>query len=335
LLTSGLLYSDRIDFQAFGYKNCYFMSTLRQHNRSTAALKVRDIRLLIGAVGLFSFGSRALAVIIGFQIWKITHSKAALGWLGLIEAIPAITIAPFGGYIADHFNRRWILIITRSVSCLCAFAMAWLSFGATSSAVTLGGLYSMIFLAGVARGFADPAGTAFEAQVVPKHLTVNAASWISSTWILSSVAGPALSGFIFAAIGASKTYAIIGVLFFLALICMYRIAPKMQARPEKEEKVIQSIVTGWRFVRHNGILLPSMALDLFAVFFGGAMALLPVYADDILKVGAQGLGLLNAAPSLGALLITLAATRKPPIAQAGKNLLWTIAGFGLTILVFA
>ena len=168
------------------------------------ALKIADIRLFIGSVGFFSLAGRALVVVIGFQIYKITHSALSLGWLGLIEAIPAILISPFGGYVADHFKRRNILIITRAVSVVSAVVLAILS--RNSSAVSITGLYSMIFMAGVARGFADPANTAFEAQVVPKHLTVNAASWISSTWLSCSVLGPAAIGFIFDVWGARGSY---------------------------------------------------------------------------------------------------------------------------------
>lgn len=303
------------------------------HHKFNEALKIPDIRLFIGAIGSFSLAGRALAVVIGFQIYKITHSPLALGWLGLIEAVPAIGIAPFGGYVADHFNRRKILIITRSASVVCAVIMFTLSL--QHGKESLPGLYAAIFLAGVARGFADPANTAFEAQVVPKRLTVNASSWISSTWIACSVAGPAVIGFVFDAWGAAISYLLIGAAFLVSLFCTMAIGPKHQPMPKKREPVFQSIGIGWRFVLRSQILVSSMALDLFAVFFGGAIALLPVYAEDILKVGAKGLGLLNAAPSLGAMLTTLAATHKPPIGRAGRNLLMAIAGFGVSILVFA
>ncbi len=297
------------------------------------ALKVADIRLFIGSVGFFTLASRALAVVIGFQIYEITRNPLSLGWLGLIEAIPAISIAPFGGYVADHFNRRAIILVTRAASCLCTLVMAILSWHAHMTPVL--GLYAMIFIAGVARGFADPANTAFEAQVVPKHLTVNASSWISSTWLSCSVIGPAAIGFIFAAWGARGSYLIITAGFILSWIFTMAIPPKPQAMPAKKDSVFKSIGIGWRYVFKTQALWTAMALDLFSVFFGGAMILLPIYANDILHVGAQGLGLLNAAPSLGALIITLAATKYPPIERAGRNLLWSIAGFGLSIIIFA
>jgi len=253
--------------------------------------------------------------------------------LGLIEAIPAISLAPFGGHIADRVNRRTILLAERAISFFAAIGLAAFSYG--GHAALLYGLYAMIFLAGAARAFADPASTAFEAQVVPKHLTVNASSWISSTWLGCSVIGPAVIGFIFDAIGATGSYAVIAVFFLLSWIWTGMIPAREQPVPEIAEPILESIRIGWRFLFKTQPLWTAMALDLFAVFFGGAIILLPVYASDILHVGAKGLGLLNAAPSLGAMLIMLSATRKPPIERAGRNLLWSVAGFGISIVVFA
>ncbi len=299
----------------------------------TDALKIADVRLFIGAVGFFTLASRALTVVIGFQIYKITRNPMALGWLGLVEAIPALSLVLFGGYAADHFNRRKILLITRAASCLCAVALASLSWQSHRASVT--GLYAVIFLAGIARGFADPANTAFEAQIVPKHLTVNASSWITSTWISCSVLGPAAIGFVFDAWDAAGAYIIIAGCFILSWISTAAIQPLPQPAPERRESVFKSIGMGWRFVFANQPLWAAMTLDLFAVLFGGAIALLPIYAEDILHVGAKGLGLLNAAPSVGALIITLTATRHPPIARAGRNLFLAVTGFGVSIIVFA
>ena len=309
------------------------MSNLHRPRHFADALKIRDIRFFIGSVGFFSLASRAMAVVIGFQVYRITRNPASLGWLGLIEAIPAISLVLFGGYVADHFNRQKILLITRAASVLCALALAWISLN--PEATSLAGLYGMIFIAGIARGFADPAGTAFEAQVVPKLLTVNAASWISSTWLGCSVLGPALIGFVFDAWGAAVSYLVITAGFTLAWLSMAWIAPKPQYIQETKEPVLKSIGLGWHFVWHNQPLLGAMGLDLFAVLFGGAVALLPVYAEDILNVGAKGLGLLNAAPSLGALITMLIATHHPPIERAGRNLLAAVSGFGISILIFA
>jgi MFS family permease len=229
-----------------------------------AALKIPEIRRFIGTVGFFTLASRALAVIIGFQIYQITHSALALGWLGLVEAIPAIVLAPLGGYAADRFNRRTVLLLTRAVSVLCTLALAWFSWEAHRT--PLAGLYAMIFLAGVARGFADPASAAFEAQVVPKALTVNASSWISSTWITCSVVGPAAVGFAFDAWGAARTYAGLAFLFSLSWALTLGIAPKPHTRVDRGEPIWFSIRQGWRFLWENQPLIAAMALDMFSVF---------------------------------------------------------------------
>ena len=298
----------------------------------TTALKNPDIRFFIGSVGFFTLGSRALAVVIGFQIYQITHSALCLGWLGLVEAIPAISLVMLGGYVADHFNRRKILLITRASSCICGLALATLS--SQSYAHTLIGLYSVIFAAGIARGFADPANSAFEAQVVPKEITVNGASWIASVWVGCSVLGPAIIGFVFEAWGAYGSYLLITGFFILSWLFTIAIGPKPQIMPQHKEPFLKSVTTGWRFVLNHQPLWGAMTLDLIAVLFGGVIALLPIYANDILHVGASGLGLLNAATSVGALSMMLYATKHPPIAKAGRNLLLTVAGFGVSILIF-
>jgi MFS family permease len=308
------------------------MSARSPSPRFNDALAVDEIRWFLGQVAGFTLASRSMAVIIGFQIYQITHSPAALGWLGLIEAIPAISLFLIGGHVADTFSRRTILLITRAVSCACALALAALSLAGREASVA--GLYAVIFMAGIARGFSDPASAAFEAQVVPKPLTVNASSWITSTWISCAVAGPAVIGFAFDGWGPVRSYLAIALGFAVSWLCIARIAPKPHARPQTAEPILRSITIGWRFVLANQPLLSAMALDLFAVLFGGAIALLPVYAEDILHVGARGLGLLNAAPSVGALVTTLMATHRPPIARAGRNLLWAVAGFGVSMLVF-
>ena len=299
---------------------------------STAALKIPDVRFFIASFGCFTLASRALAVVTGFQIYQITHSALSLGWLGLIEAIPAISLVLFGGYAADHFNRRKILLITRAASAACGLTLAALSLSGHST--TLLGLYAVIFLAGIARGFADPANSAFEAQVVPQHLTVNASSWIGGTMITCCIIGPAIIGFVFDAYGAMGSYTVITACFILSWIFTACMAPRPLAVPQKEP-LLKSISMGWRFVFGNQPLLGALTLDLFAMFFGGMMALLPIYAQDILHVGAKGFGFLNAAPAAGALVMMLLATRHAPIRRAGHNLLWAVTGFGISVLIFA
>lgn len=298
----------------------------------SAALHIPNVRFFLGSIGFFTLASRALIVVIGFQVYQLTKSPLALGWLGLVEAIPVLALVLFGGHAADRYNRKRILLITRGASVICAAVLALLS---THETVPLLGLYGVIFLSGIARGFADPANSAFEAQVVPKELTVNASSWIGSMWIGCSFIGPAIIGFVYAAWGPVGSYLIVTLAFLLSWILLLLIKPAAQIIATSKEPMLTSIKQGWSFVMSNQVLWGALALDLFAVLFGGVIALLPIYANDILHVGAQGLGLLNAAPALGALVIMLYATKHPPIAHAGRNLFLTIAGFGVAILVFA
>ncbi len=225
-------------------------------------------------------------------------------------------------------------MVTKGLATLCGLLLAFLSLE-HHDATSLFGLYSVIFLAGIARGFSDPATTAFEAQVVPKHLTVNASSWISSTSLSCSVIGPALAGFAYEGLGIATTYLVISLCFLGSWICTAMIAPKPLPQIDHQEPLWQSLTAGLRFVLKEQALIGSMALDLFAVLFGGAIALLPIFATDILHVGARGLGFMEAAPALGALVVTLISTRYPPIRYAGRNLLICVTGFGISIIVLA
>lgn len=305
----------------------------RHHHHPFAALKFPEIRYFLGSTAFFTLANRALAVIIGFQIYKLTHSALALGILGLVEAIPAISLSLFGGYAADRFDRRGILLITRAVSVVCALLLAFISFNPDTQSVI--GLYAVIFLAGIARGFSDPATTAFEAQVVPREIVMNASSWIGSTWLSCSVIGPALVGFAYDFFGAAKTYLILAGAFALSWLSTAAISPKPKPMIPKGESIFKSISIGLKYVFKNQVLVGSMSLDLFAVLFGGAVALLPIFATDILHVGAKGLGILNAAPAAGSLLVMLWSTRHPPVRHAGRDLILCVAGFGISIIVFA
>ena len=297
-----------------------------------AALRLPEVRLLMAAGACTTLASRALAVVIGFQVYQLTKSPLALGELGLVEAIPAVSLALFGGHVADRSDRRAIVLITGAVSVLAALAFALLARGAAHLGVWP--LYAVVFVAGVARGFSEPAAAAFEAQVVPRPLYINASAWLSSVGQGCAVAGPAIGGFAYALLGAPATYALIAALFALAWLGVFRIAPKPRPVPVAGESVWRSIALGVRFVFGNQVLVGSMALDLFAVLFGGAIALLPVFAGDILRVGPRGLGLLVSAPSAGALLVMLLATRRPPARRAGRDLLWAVGGFGVCMLAF-
>ncbi|MCG3140925.1 MAG: Enterobactin exporter EntS [Anaerolineae bacterium] len=298
-----------------------------------ASLRLPEFRYWLTASVFSTLANRALAVAIGFQIYELTRDPLALGILGLVEAIPAVGLSLFGGHFADRHDRRAIVLVTRAVSVGAALALAALS--ADLQALGVAALYAVVFVAGIARGFADPALSAFEAQVIPRELYVNAATWSGSVGQATAILGPALGGFVYAWLGATNTYLMIALFLALAWTGMALIKPKPMPPFEAGESIWQSIRVGVSYVFHHQILVGSMALDLFAVLFGGAIALLPVFAADILQVGPQGLGLLVAAPSVGALAAMLWSTRHPPVKRAGKILFGVVAGFGVSIIVFA
>ncbi|MCW5773722.1 MAG: MFS transporter, partial [Rhodospirillaceae bacterium] len=304
-----------------------------RRNDPYAALRVGEIRLMLAASGFAGLASRALAVVVGYQVYALTKSPLALGLLGLVEAVPAIALSLYGGHVADRSDRRAIILMMRTVSFACAVAFALISLEGQATAVIA--LYAVVFTAGIARGFHDPAAIAFEAQVVPQHLTLNASSWFSTVWQGTAILGPALGGIAYDAVGPVATYAGLAVLYGASALCTSAIARKPKPVPPERESVFRSIAFGVRFVFGSQILVGSMALDLFAVLFGGAVALIPVFAAEILKIGATGVGLLNAAPAAGGILIMLWSTRHPPIRNAGRNLMLCVAGFGVSIIVFA
>jgi MFS family permease len=275
-----------------------------------------------------------MVLVVGYQVYALTKSPLALGLLGLIEAIPALSLALFGGHVADRYDRRRILLAALGSMAICA-ALLGLQASLSTRGLTVWSLYGLMFIVGIARSFSGPAISALEAQVVPLELIVKSATWFSATWLVASVCGPVLGGYAFAHFGPASTFFLVAALIATAWLSMWFIRSHPVPPPRESETVWQSILEGIRYVVSDQILLGSMALDLFAVLFGGAIALLPVFADEILHIGPDKLGLLSAAPNTGALVTMLIATRYPPMRHAGKTLLLAVTGFGISMLVFA
>ena len=294
-------------------------------------LQQGEFRALLGARLTNSLATSALATVVAFQTYQITHDALSLGWLGLVEAIPALSLVIFGGHVADLRDRRSIVIVTSAVATLSAVA-----FAALSATGTLGliGILAVIFVTGIASGFERPALSAFEAQVIPRSQAIRGVSFSSSVSQSGSIIGPALGGLAIALIGLPWTYVMIAVLLGISTGCLALISRKSAPERIVGEPFRKSLFGGIRYVIATPALLGSMALDLFAVFFGGAIALLPLFASDILHVDSVGLGVLRTAPSVGALAVMLVATRRPPSRHAGRTLLLCVAGFGLSMIVF-
>jgi MFS family permease len=298
---------------------------------SDSLLRRREFRALLGARLTTALAGSALATVVAFQTYDITRDPLSLGLLGLVEAIPALSLVLFGGHLADRRDRRSIVLVASIASTLLASTLAGLS---ASGALGLLGILVVVFAFGVASGFERPALSAFEAQVIPLDQAVRGVSFVSSVSQGGAIVGPALGGLAVAIVGLPATYGGIAALLAVATICLARISRKPMPQRVEGESTIDSLLGGIRYVVRSPVLLGSMALDLFAVFFGGAIALLPVFATDILHVGPAGLGVLRTAPSIGALLVMVVATRRPPSRNAGPILVISVAGFGLSMIVF-
>lgn len=300
---------------------------------SSAILRNPEFRWLLGSRITNSLAGTALATVIGYQVYELTKDPLSLGWLGLVEAIPALSLALFGGHVADRSDRRKIVLITGIIMIVCVLGLAFIATDATRYGLVA--ILAVIFLSGLAGGFSRPAASAFEAQVIPLEHAAKGTSYASSVWQAGAIVGPALGGIAAAAIGIANTYLLIAALLIASIVCMAMIPRKPVPVPEESESIWASISQGAKYVLKNQFLVGSMALDLFAVLFGGAMAMLPIFATDILKVGPAGLGMLRTAPSIGALLMMVLASRRPPTEHAGRNLFISVAGFGVSMIVFA
>ena len=292
----------------------------------------RAFHAVLAAGVLQRLASAAVAVLLGYQVFATTHDPLDLGWLGLTEALPGIALLLYGGHVADRHRRRRILLVTSA--CFIALATA----AALASAAVPGQvapLFAVAFGLGVVRAFDDPATAGLEAQVVPANDVVRGLALLTTTARLAGVVGPALGGWSWGALGPPATYAAAAALFagsFAALLLVPD-ASQPPAVPDGRHAG-QRIAEGVRFVWNNEILLGSMALDLFAVFFGGATALLPAVATDVLHVGAEQFGLLRGATAAGSLVAAALAARVLPERRAGPFLLAVIAGFGVSVVVF-
>jgi MFS family permease len=307
------------------------------HKDAYAVLKIRDFRWFIFARFFFTLGIQMQSVIVGWQIYSLTHDALSLGLIGLSEAIPYLCIALFAGHVADVMNRKKIIMLSTSVYFVCTIALFVIAARFQNALIMFGPfpIYLVIFITGLARGFLSPAISALAAQLVPRELYGNASTWNSMAWQTAAVAGPAIGGLIYGFFGIEISYQVVMCLTAVGLLCFIIIQNQPMPERTKEENIFQSLKTGLKFVYHNQILLSALSLDMFAVFFGGAVSVLPIFADQILHTGAKGLGFLRAAPAFGAIIMSMLQVYWPPFKHAGRNLLYCVFGFGLMMIMFA
>jgi MFS family permease len=295
-----------------------------------AALRFKDFRFLLVGQFLTAFGTQMISFAIGWELWLRTHSELALGLVGLVQVIPVILLSLPAGNIADNYDRKRIVMITQVLLATCSLALAILSWQQGSLFL----IYLCLFGIGVARAFYQPATSTLLPQTVPPEIFTSAATWNSTAWQLASIIGPAVAGVLVATLPlVAPLYLLDSAAGLVFLFLLTQIKGRQLALSRKGASM-ESLKEGLRFIYDTKVLIAAITLDMFAVLFGGAVALLPVYATDILKVGADGLGVMRAAPSIGAILMALLITRLPPFQRAGMTLLIAVAGFGVATIIF-
>ncbi|WP_179992973.1 MULTISPECIES: MFS transporter [unclassified Acinetobacter] len=303
-----------------------------------AALRYRDFSIVTLNQFCLTLAILIQEIIVAYSLYQITKDPLTLGLIGLAEAIPFISLSLWGGYVADRFNKQTIMKI-------CLFfaipmpVILWSLFhyhglGNLSTSQLSWGIYAVIFCLGTIRGFYNPSATSLKPFLIPRALYANGATWTTIGWQSGVIIGPMLGGFMLAFLGRETSLLTVAVLvsicFVLINLLQKRDFPKIET-----ENVLHSLGDGFRFIWNSKIVLWSISLDLVSVLFGGVIALLPIFAEDILKVGPEGLGYLRAAPSIGALITMIVLTRFPPTQHAWRNMLLAVAGFGVFTLLFA
>ncbi|MDQ6634818.1 MAG: MFS transporter [Gemmatimonadota bacterium] len=300
-----------------------------------AALRHRDFRWYILSLFAMTAASQLQAVVVGWQVYSITHDPLSLGLIGLAEALPFIAVALPGGYLADRMNRRTLSVAALMVSAGCSLGLLALSTSPTLlGQVGVRPIYAIIFVSGIARGVLQPARQAMSAEIIPRAMYENAIAWRSSTWQTAAVIGPAVGGLLYGFAGPVAAYSVDVAVMLFAVVGFLVVRYLPGARRVAGQSVLEGLITGLRFVWREPVVLAALSLDLFSVFLGGAEALLPVFASEILNVGPQGLGILRAAPAAGAVLMGVYLAHRGPIELAGRSMLIAVATFALAIIGF-
>ena len=305
-----------------------------------AALRYPEFRNLIAGTFLTTAALLIQEVVLGYELYRMTHDPLALGLIGLAEAVPFISLALFGGYLADRREKRTLMQWSLIVVMLGSAVLVWATLPATraqlAQSTMLWIIYGVIALLGLARGIYSPSASSLKPFLVPREIYGNSSTWGSTFWQAGAIVGPACAGFLYACFGFTGTLLMVMAMLALNFVLISRIARRpVPVAPAAHESLWASLREGLAYVFNQKIILYAISLDMFSVLFGGVVAILPIFAEDILQVGAQGLGLLRAAPAVGAMLTVIYCTYNPPLQKAWRNLLFAVLGFGVATLVFA
>jgi len=313
---------------------------MTREGRQTALeiLRLPEYRSFIIARFFYIMALRMVTTIVGWRIYEITHNAFAIGLIGLSEFLPAFCLALYAGHVIDKSNKRSLLLITTSCYLVCVAGLITISIGPLIRFLGVHWIqwltYTIIFTTGVIRAFAGPTLNAIIAQIVPREQLPSAVTLNTSAFLLASVLGHATGGFLIAHTTYLYSFITVAVYVCIALYFLSTLQPKKVLLVNAEKKTLDSILDGLRFVFRTREVLGAMALDLFAVLFGGAVAMIPVYARDILKIGPIGFGWLNAASDIGSICTIFSMTLYPLRRKQGLTLMYAVAGFGACIIVF-
>ena len=303
-----------------------------------AALRYRDFSIVTLNQFCLTLAILIQEIIVAYSLYKITKDPLTLGLIGLAEAIPFIALSLWGGYFADRFNKQTIMKICLFFAIPLPLVLWGLFHAYGLKHIELStlswGVYAVIFGLGTIRGFYNPSATSLKPFLIPREIYANGATRTTIGWQSGVIIGPMLGGFMLAFLGRETSFISVAVLFSLCFLLVNLLSKRTFPKIETE-RVLQSLGEGFRFIAKTKIVPWAISLDLVSVLFGGVIALLPIFAEDILKIGPEGLGYLRAAPSIGALITMIALTRFPPTRHAWRNMLLAVAGFGLFTLLFA
>jgi len=307
-------------------------------HKSFAALRYFEFRMYIVARFFFIMVLTMQATLISWEVFAITKDPFSIGLIGLVEFVPAVIMAIYSGYIIDKSDKKKLLHYSLAGNLVLTILFAYITsehaLSILNKSTVLIAVYMIAFLTGVARAFSGPTSFALVSMLVPKQKLPNATSWHSSSWQIAAVSGPAIGGLLYGEKGITFAFIIMIIMLTLSVLLLFFIKPKPPAILQHKEPMLKSIQQGFRFVGQSKEILGVLSLDLFAVFFGGATALLPYFSDQILHTGPEGLGILRSAPGIGAILVMLIINFIPMKKNQGKIMLYCVAGFGLMMIIF-
>ncbi|MDF1608218.1 MFS transporter [Hoeflea sp. YIM 152468] len=278
---------------------------------------------------LSTFGMQIISVSVGWQIYDLTRDPFDLGLVGLIQFLPALVLILFTGAAADRFGRRNIMLVCEIIIGVSALALVYFAWHGLTSVLPI---FSVLLVIGIARAFFSPASQSLAPNLVPARDLPNAIAWNSTSWQTATIVGPVAGGLLYG-LGATVPY-VTAVGFFVAAIIALSLVPPPLTRSREQAQSWKTLVAGFSYVRHQKVVLGAISLDMFAVLLGGAVALMPVFARDVLELGPWGLGFLRASPGIGAIGMAMYLASRPLRRDAGRKMFIAVGAFGAATVIF-